>query len=284
MAPDRSFVVAVNPDPDSKLPYLLRVPLGAGERLYKARDRWPRTAAVYCHPIEEWPDGAEVVEEVVVRSCVRRGKAIDLVLARGRENRSQFVLTTSKGRDMVLWQSPRTTARARPGVRVPTRRASSRHDLVIAVDTRERYPWRFARQQATTRRQALPGGDYGVFRGEELVAVVERKSLADLVGRLVDGNLTYLMADLSALPRAAVVVEDRYSAIFKLEHVKPGWVVELLAALAVRYPSVPIVFAETRPLAEEWAFRWLGAALTYVEAHHEHGGDEPFPEVAAGEG
>jgi hypothetical protein len=31
----------------------------------------------------------------------------------------------------------------------------------------------------------------------------------------------------------------------------------------VRYPEIPIVFLETRPLAEEWAYRWLGAA--YVE-------------------
>ncbi|MEZ4596684.1 MAG: hypothetical protein R3C32_07485 [Chloroflexota bacterium] len=32
----------------------------------------------------------------------------------------------------------------------------------------------------------------------------------------------------------------------------------------MRYPEIPIhVFLETRPLAEEWAYRWLGAA--YVE-------------------
>jgi hypothetical protein len=264
------FIVATNPDPDSRLPYLLRVPLGGGERLFKARDRWPRTAAVYCHPTEEWPENAEVLEEVPVRSCVRRGKAIDLVLARGRENRSQFVLTTSRGREMVLWQSARTTARARPGVRVPTRRSSRHTELAIAIDTRERYPWRFSHQQATTTRRSLPAGDYGVFEDNELVAVVERKSLADLSSSLVDGSLTYLLAELSGLPRAALVVEDRYSALFKLEHVAPSWVAELLAAVQVRYPNVPIVFCETRPLAEEWCFRFLGAALTYTRAERDH--------------
>ncbi len=35
----------------------------------------------------------------------------------------------------------------------------------------------------------------------------------------------------------------------------------MLARVAVRYPSVPILFLETRPLAEEWTFRYLGAAL-----------------------
>jgi hypothetical protein len=62
------------------------------------------------------------------------------------------------------------------------------------------------------------------------------------------------------------VVEDRYSSLFKLAHTKPGFVTELLAALTVRYPTVPIHFAETRPLAEEWTYRFLGAALAYHQA------------------
>ena len=49
-----SFLVARNPDPDSSLHYLLRVPLEGGI-LLKARDRWPTTARVYCHPLDEWP-------------------------------------------------------------------------------------------------------------------------------------------------------------------------------------------------------------------------------------
>ncbi|MDA8038612.1 MAG: ERCC4 domain-containing protein [Actinomycetota bacterium] len=272
MSSIRHFVVARNPDADSSLPYLIRLPLGAGEQLFKARDSWPRTSAVYCHPTDSWPEDAEILEEIAVRSCVRRGKAIDLVLARGRENRSQFVLATSRGREIILWQSSRTTAKARPGVRVPTRRSSGRAELLIAVDTRERYPWRFSHQQATTERRALASGDYGVFDGDQLVAVVERKSLADLASSLVDGSLTYLLAELAALPRAALVVEDRFSSIFKLEHVQPGWVAELLAAVQIRYPNVPIVFCESRPLAEEWCFRWLGAALTYAQAEADHAG------------
>jgi hypothetical protein len=29
----------------------------------------------------------------------------------------------------------------------------------------------------------------------------------------------------------------------------------------VRYPAVPVVFCDTRPLAQEWAYRFLGAAV-----------------------
>jgi len=91
---------------------------------------------------------------------------------------------------------------------------------------------------------------------------VERKSLADLAGSLLSGRLTYALAELSALPRAALVVEERYSRIFKLEHASGGAVAEALAEAQARFPSVPIMFAETRPLAEEWTYRYLGAALT----------------------
>ena len=266
----RNFVVARNPDPDSSLPYLIRLPLVSGDLILKTRETWPRTTKVYCHRAHEWPEDAEVLEEVAVRSCVRRGVAVDMVLERGRENRSQLVFTSIHGgREGIFWQTKRTTALARPGIRIPTRRASKRLDLVIVVDTRERYPYRFARQQAAPLRGALRAGDYGVVRAGELVASVERKTLVDLAGRLVDGSLAYALADLSAVPRAAVVVEDRYSKLFKLTHVAPSFVAELLAAVQVRYPSVPIVFCETRPLAEEWTFRFLGAALAYAEADAE---------------
>ena len=144
---DASFVVARNPDPDSSLPYLLRLPIEGGI-LLKARDRWPATSHVYCHPLDEWPADAEILEAVGVRSCHRRGAAIDLVLDRERNNRSQIVFTTPNagragGRPMIFWQTARTPQRARPGQRVPTRRASQLEQLTIEVDSRERYPYKF---------------------------------------------------------------------------------------------------------------------------------------------
>ena len=80
------------------------------------------------------------------------------------------------------------------------------------------------------------------------------------------GKLRYLLAELATLPAAAVVVEDRYSAVFKLDRVRPAMIAEGLGEAAARFPSVPIVFAETRPLAQEWTYRFLGAALVH---HHD---------------
>lgn len=256
------FVIARNPDAGSALPYLLCLPLPRPVVL-KARETWPRTAKVYCHRAEEWPPDAEIVERVPVKSCVARGPAVELVLDRGRENRSQLVFTRLKGgREAIFWQTPRTNRKARPGVRTPTARASGLDALEIVVDSGERYPYRFAGQRAEPVRGKLACGDYGVRRDGHWLAVVERKSLEDLARSLVDGRLPGQLAELATVPRAAVVVEERYSRLFTLGYVAPGFVADLLARVQVRWPSVPVFFAETRPLAEEWTYRFLAAAVS----------------------
>ena len=59
------FEVAANPDPDSTLPFLIRLPLPGGELVLKARDSWPRTAKVYCHRAEDgWPEEPEIIEQI----------------------------------------------------------------------------------------------------------------------------------------------------------------------------------------------------------------------------
>ncbi|MCL2542047.1 MAG: Lsr2 family protein [Nocardioidaceae bacterium] len=253
------FVIARNTEPGSTLPHLLRIPLGDGIVL-KAKDTWPRTGKVYCHRVDEWPTDAEIIERVPMRSCVRRGAAIDLVLDRGRENRSQIVITNARGRQMIFWQTARTSKQARPAVSLPGARASRVADLEIAIDHRERYPFTFADRQATTRREPLSAGDYGLIVDGLLQATVERKSLADLVTSLTTGKLKFQLTELAAIPRAAVVVEERYSQVFKLDHVRPSVVADGIAECQIRFPTVPIVFCETRKLAQEWTYRFLAAA------------------------
>jgi len=147
----------------------------------------------------------------------------------------------------------------------PTARAAGIVELQILVDTREQYAYRFAAQQASAVKRALPCGDYGVVAAGRLVAAVERKSSPDLVSSLINGKLRYAIGDLAALPRAAVVVEDRYSQIFKLDWVRPAGAVDGLAELQVRWPNIPILFTETRQLAEEWTYRYLAAAFAWAE-------------------
>ncbi|WP_212754179.1 ERCC4 domain-containing protein [Nakamurella aerolata] len=260
------LVIARNPDPESTLPYLLWVPVDGG-RVFRSKETWPRTKAVFCYPLErgDWPAEPDVLERVTLRSCVRRGAAIDLVADRGREARSQIVFTRARGRPMVFWQAPRTRKQARPDVRIPTARAAGLADLRITVDSRERYAYKFTGQQVSTQVAALPVGDYGLLLDGVLSAAVERKSVADLASSVLNGTLRFALGELAALPRGAVVIEDRYSAVFKLPFVKAGVLTEALAELQVRYPNVPMVFCETRTLAEEWTFRFLGACRVLLE-------------------
>jgi hypothetical protein len=268
-----NFVVGRNPDPDSRLPYLVRLPIDGG-LILKVRDTWPRTSRVFCARVDDgWPADAEILEQVPVTLCRRRGVAIDLVLDRPRENRSQFVFTTlPSGREGIFWQTRKVVTTARPGARIPGRRASGVADLVIVVDSREHYPYRFSKQQATTVRAALAAGDYAVLsEGGTPIAVVERKALADLAGALNSGTIVFELAKLAEMPRAAVVVKDRYGNLLKHAYAPTGFLPDMLARVQVRYPEIPILFLETRPLAEEWTFRYLGAALAEYESDQHTG-------------
>lgn len=259
------LLIARNPAADTSLPFLMRVPLGDG-LVFRTKGTWPRTSAIYCHPVpvSEWPNEPDLVEEIDLQACVRRGAAIDLVADRGREQRSQLVFTTARGREVVFWQAPKTRKQARPAVRVPTARAAGVAELSIVIDAHERYPYRFTHQQVQTERRGLRCGDYAVELDGAVVASVERKSLTDLISSLTSGRLRFALAELAALPRAAVVVEDRYSQVFASSHVRPAQVADGLAELQVRWPTVPLVFCETRPLAEEWTYRYLAAAWTWA--------------------
>jgi hypothetical protein len=101
--------------------------------------------------------------------------------------------------------------------------------------------------------------------------VVERKALADLGGAPNNGTLVFELAKLAEAPRAAVVVEDRYGNPLKHAYAPAGFLPDMLARVQVRYPEIPIVFLETRALAEEWTFRYLGAALAEYESERHAG-------------
>jgi hypothetical protein len=86
-------------------------------------------------------------------------------------------------------------------------------------------------------------------------------TLENLVASLSDGTLAFQMQQLGELTRAAVVVEGRYLALFRLEHVPAAFIADGLARLQVRNPEIQVVFADSRKFAEEWTYRFLAAAL-----------------------
>ncbi|HVL52060.1 MAG TPA: ERCC4 domain-containing protein [Actinomycetota bacterium] len=252
------FVVARNPEPDSRLPYLVRLPLDGGMVL-KVKDTWPRASRVYCYQIdEEWDPSLEVVDEASILICRRRGAAIDLVLDRPALARSQFIFTEARGRPAIFWQTQKAVRTANPGARVPKGRTVE--DIAIVVDTREKYGYKFSGRSVELQRAALPAGDYGLMAPSGLVASVERKTLENLAASLSDGTLAFQMQRLAEIPRAAVVVEANYPDLFRLHSGRAAWMAAMLGRLTVRYPEIPVIFAGSRKFAEEWAYRFLSSA------------------------
>ena len=245
----------------ARLPYILRLPVSGEGRIFLAtRETWPRGTDLFCYQVPSWPDEADVVDEVPVEACWRVGAAVHLVLRRRTNRRSLFVWTKKGDRTLVFWRSDATMRKARPGIRVPLARAFGER-IAIAVDVGERYPWRFSGRGATTERRRLPVGDYALLRDDEIVAVVERKTPADFASAAVGGQLGLALAELGQVRHAALVIEGRLSDVLKsADRVKPGWLLNVVAALQAEHAGVSWMFAETRQLAEEWAYRWLAAA------------------------
>ncbi len=254
-------------DGATRLPVVIGVPLGGTELVLATRAAWPVDKDLFCVELAAWPDDVEDVEHVPVASCRRVGASVQLVLDRGQRRRSMFVWTSKGGRTLIFWRSERSMRSTRPGVRAPTARGLE-GPLTIVVDERERYGWRFAGRDVTIERRRLPVGDYGVFARDQLVAVVERKKLGEFAGAAVQGTLQLLLAELATMPRAAVVIEGRLSQLLKGDvRTRPGWMLNLVAALQAAYPNVPLLFCETGPLAADLAYRWLSASLRLARVH-----------------
>lgn len=256
------FWIGRNPSPSSRLRYLLRLPVaGEGRVFLAAAETWPRGKDAFCYQLAEWPADAEIVEQVEVESCWRAGAAIHLVLRRRRNRRSMFVWTRARGREVIFWRSPASMAAARPGIRVPQARGLER-SLEVAVDSKERYPWRFPGKDAKLARRDLPVGDYAIVRDGLIVAAVERKTIPDLATSAVSGALRLAIAELSRLPRAVIVVEGHWSDLVKVAEragMRTGWLQSVVVGLQVEQPSVSWAFVETSTIAQDWAYRWLAA-------------------------
>lgn len=74
------------------------------------------------------------------------------------------------------------------------------------------------------------------------------------------------MSRLAEMPRAAIAVEGRYAALLASPHAKPGWLADQLVRLQFRYPSIAVVFLDSRRHAEDWTCRYLATAFTDHQA------------------
>ena len=101
------FAVARNTDRAARAPLLIRIPAPRGALVVESTRSWPdreRDSREMCFEASVWPDNPELIESVPVRFCRQRGSAIDLVLDRETDSRSQFVFAKDR-LGVVVWQA-----------------------------------------------------------------------------------------------------------------------------------------------------------------------------------
>jgi hypothetical protein len=146
---------------------------------------------------------------------------------------------------------------------------SLRNIAEIVIDAREKYPWSFS--ATTVTKATLRSGDYALRIDEVIQAVVERKTLSNMLATLaaLETYHTHLH-ELASYPMAALVIEAQYRDFLNPEITKPmaaSRCGRALADIAARHPNLQIIFAGNRKDANVWAAQFFAACSARVHEH-----------------
>jgi ERCC4 domain-containing protein len=255
-----------------RFPYRVQVldPSGRPVLRLRAQDRWPAANQnIFCLREDATTGDAfpgEEIERVDVVALQRRGVRLSVVLDRPRYKRCDFLFLkrSYKNRpdesyEQIFWQTQTSMLQRRPKIAPPTLR--SRAQLTVAIDARERYPWRFA--GSTVVRKRLDSGDYALLDGDQPVAIVERKTFENMLADFgVMPLLHQRLMELSAHEHHALVIEAPYESFLdrgKLHHYSPAFCAAVIADLYVAHPRLRIVFCANRKAANAWTASYFAA-------------------------
>lgn len=260
---------------DGAFPWRITIVRGREQLLaLRAKDKWPGASGnIFCLRETEPTDLETLVEEerVPVLSMNHFGRKLSLVLDRGMRKRCDFLFLEKRYKhkegtyEQIFFRTQAGVKAHRSRSRVnlfPTQ------GLEIAIDTRERYPWRF--NNASTRRSRLPAGDYALYHDQVPIAVIERKTFDNLLTDMASLQVLHQQfGELASYPRAAVVVEARYGDFLDPRRLAGRWpathMARVLAELSVEHPGLPVIYAGERKLANEWARGFFAAAKAKAE-------------------
>ena len=134
--------------------------------------------------------------------------------------------------------------------------------MLIVADTREKKPFTFG-GKVTVERRKLQTGDYSIAGLENEVAI-ERKSLDDFIGSLVNSNRETFQRELDRLvhmPTKAIVCEGSWECIKMGQYrSRMAPAAAFGSAMGIIAQGVPIVMAGTRKEAERACYALLRIA------------------------
>ena len=233
----------------------------------RAQSDWPGAGSqVFCLRETEF-DGTEpleTVDRVPIAHLTRLGRKLSVTLDRGQRKRCEFLKVEKPYRDrpgtyeQIFFRTEQGVRAHKTSGRVEL---LTRTDLDLVIDSAERYPWRFPAARVTRRK--LPVGDYALEVEDRIVAVVERKTLENLLTDFAQvKGLHQQLAELGSYPHAALVVEAQYADFGnpgKIRRWPAAHLLRVLGELTTLHPTVPVVFAGNRKLANVWTERFFAA-------------------------
>ena len=256
----RRFPIRITIEQDGRLLLAVRAQSpwpGPGQQVFSLRER-------AFDPEEH----LEPLERVPVVHLGSVGRKLTVVLDRPNRKHCEFLVVPkvsakdSRAYEQVFFRTESGIRAHRSRARMELLPSATARPLAVAVDSAERYPWRFP--GATVLRRRLAIGDYAVLEQGREVAVVERKSFDNLLADIgAIQALHHQFEDLGRLPAAAVVIEAQYGDFLDERRLAGRWpaahLARVLAELAALHPRLPIVFAGNRKLANAWCARFFAA-------------------------
>jgi hypothetical protein len=254
-----------------RFPYRLQIL--RGDKLWlvlRTQDRWPAAGRhIFCLREDEPPSPDEVLQElerVNIIAFNERGRRISVVLDRKRYKRCDFLFLKKsyKGQpgesyEQIFWLTQRSIEQHRPAFKLISRQGKT--ELIVRIHSNEKYPWRFP--GVVIQRGAISAGDYALMDGDEMLAVVERKTLDNLLADF--GTMPVLhqrLAELEAQDNHALVIEAPYADFLnpkKVHHYNTGFCAKAIAELYALHPHLRMVFCANRKIANEWTRHFFEA-------------------------
>ncbi len=259
---------------EAKFPYRIRIVGKDGRSLtLRAQDHWPTANRnIFClreiasDSLPPASTTTEEIERVPIVAIQRRGLRLSLVLDRKRYKRCDFLFLRRdyKNRpgetyEQIYWQTQTALVQRRPSVSPIS--LGKRVEYAVRIASDERYPWSFPGSHVV--RGKLACGDYALVEGDSVLAVVERKTLDNLLADF--GVLQVLhqrLLELSSYEQNAFVIEAPYEDFLnkaKVHHYSPAFCAATIAELYAAHPRVRIVFCSNRKTANLWTRSFFAA-------------------------
>ncbi len=236
----------------------------------RAQDQWPAAGKnIFCLREIEPPVPEEAFEEVErcgILAFNERGPRVSVVLDRKRYKRCDFLFLKKpyknkpgESYEQIFWLTQRSIEQHRSPRKLALRQEDT--GLQVRIHGNEKYPWSFP--GAVVTRGPIATGDYALMRKNKMLAVVERKTLDNL---LHDFNsmpvLHQRLAELAVYRNHAFVIEAAYTDFLnpkKVHHYTPAFCARAIAELHALHSDLHIVYCDNRKMANEWTKLFFAA-------------------------